>query len=660
MLRAAKNTLLLLCFTRPDVGAPARGRSNKHQKLLQRGLTVGAIKRASEATLQGFEHFNSGERSLAERSWKQAIKTSDLAFGAQHRLALIALNEGETAKALKIWSRMQDILRELHIHEQVGYGPLWEFIVGGADNDPYSDVGPNNDPYYQYGTSLADALPCKMFHDAQQLRYLAQLELSDATKRRLSRDDNAQEMWDSLDELADAHEAAAESLVPLVNKSKRYGNEHGFLTLHRDAMMGQLGGIYGRNWLKPEYLDLEPIPEGVPTVRPRSKAEVAEMLAELRTKGVVVIDDVLTPDALRVSREACLRAPVFHEVKPYGYLGAYPTTGLLNTHDVFVRAALELAVVFEPLFTAIEHGGGLDAWQEEDEDAAEAGVVGVETGAPDVSDVVSRNSLMYEQLLEHDDNPDAESEMRALLQGFGQNRIKLFTPDQDEEQAADSSATRGRVGGDAEFTTQETQQQLHKMHSQAETQHSELLSSLRQDNYRQALAQSQKLTTLLKGLLALEKQSKAQGFEASNQVKNRTVGHDLQMIWAYSYDNTGSSQNQGKGIGVHADDALVNLNLWITPDSANLDPDGVDGSEGGGLTVYTEHRAEHGWQQTSEDGINAGIDPRDPEKQDKVTERFNGRINVTVPYRQNRIVLFNSELFHRTSVSHLQALSRYV
>ena len=34
------------------------------------------------------------------------------------------------------------------------------------------------------------------------------------------------------------------------------------------------------------------------------------------------------------------------------------------------------------------------------------------------------------------------------------------------------------------------------------------------------------------------------------------------------------------GLHVHADDALVNVNFWITPDEANLDP------ERGGLLVW--------------------------------------------------------------------------
>lgn len=37
-----------------------------------------------------------------------------------------------------------------------------------------------------------------------------------------------------------------------------------------------------------------------------------------------------------------------------------------------------------------------------------------------------------------------------------------------------------------------------------------------------------------------------------------------------------------QGINVHADEAAVNLNFWVTPDDANLDKDS------GGLVIYTK------------------------------------------------------------------------
>lgn len=51
--------------------------------------------------------------------------------------------------------------------------------------------------------------------------------------------------------------------------------------------------------------------------------------------------------------------------------------------------------------------------------------------------------------------------------------------------------------------------------------------------------------------------------------------HTLHQAWAYKYDDLLQS-----GIAVHADSAAVNVNFWITPSDANLDPNS------GGLVVY--------------------------------------------------------------------------
>ena len=52
-------------------------------------------------------------------------------------------------------------------------------------------------------------------------------------------------------------------------------------------------------------------------------------------------------------------------------------------------------------------------------------------------------------------------------------------------------------------------------------------------------------------------------------------GHPLEGLWGFKYDS-----KMGRGINAHADFARVNLNFWVTPDEANLDP------ASGGLVVY--------------------------------------------------------------------------
>lgn len=102
--------------------------------------------------------------------------------------------------------------------------------------------------------------------------------------------------------------------------------------------------------------------------------------------------------------------------------------------------------------------------------------------------------------------------------------------------------------------------------------------------------------------------------------------HAITHLWGYKYDSSLS------GIHVHGDFAAVNVNFWITPDESNLEP----GS--GGLVVW-DKEAPLDWDF---EAYNKNV-PR--------IERFleaTAAQPVTVPYRQNRAVIFNSGLFHRT------------
>jgi tetratricopeptide (TPR) repeat protein len=102
--------------------------------------------------------------------------------------------------------------------------------------------------------------------------------------------------------------------------------------------------------------------------------------------------------------------------------------------------------------------------------------------------------------------------------------------------------------------------------------------------------------------------------------------HPLTHLWGYKYDS------QRSGIGEHADFAAVNVNFWLTPDEANLDPDS------GGLVVW-DKEAPSDWDF---DAFN-----RDVERIRQFL-RASGARPVTIPHRQNRVVIFNSDLFHKT------------
>jgi tetratricopeptide (TPR) repeat protein len=107
----------------------------------------------------------------------------------------------------------------------------------------------------------------------------------------------------------------------------------------------------------------------------------------------------------------------------------------------------------------------------------------------------------------------------------------------------------------------------------------------------------------------------------------RIFGDDrIRGLWGYKYDSRQS------GISVHADFAAVNVNFWLAPDDANLDPNH------GGLVIW-DKEAPQDWDF---DDYNNNVS--------RIQEflQTSDAKPMVVPHRQNRVVLFNSDLFHRT------------
>jgi tetratricopeptide (TPR) repeat protein len=102
--------------------------------------------------------------------------------------------------------------------------------------------------------------------------------------------------------------------------------------------------------------------------------------------------------------------------------------------------------------------------------------------------------------------------------------------------------------------------------------------------------------------------------------------HPLSQAWAFK-----GLQAQA-AVDVHADDATVSVNFWVTPTEANLNP------EHGGLVVCRAPPPED-WK----------IKDYEADRERIVTflEQKAGD-SLVVPYRQNRAVLFRSRLFHHS------------
>ena len=103
--------------------------------------------------------------------------------------------------------------------------------------------------------------------------------------------------------------------------------------------------------------------------------------------------------------------------------------------------------------------------------------------------------------------------------------------------------------------------------------------------------------------------------------------HPLKYLWAYKYDS------DFEGINLHADEAAVNVNIWLTNEDANLDKDS------GGLVVFTV-KPPSDWELFDYN--------RDTSIVYETLLKPSNFANVTVPYRENRAVMFDSALFHQT------------
>ena len=110
--------------------------------------------------------------------------------------------------------------------------------------------------------------------------------------------------------------------------------------------------------------------------------------------------------------------------------------------------------------------------------------------------------------------------------------------------------------------------------------------------------------------------------------------HQLQQAWAFKHDSA------LRGLNMHADAAAVNVNFWITPNEANRNP------ESGGLVVW-DKEAPNDWDFAEYNN------DKNKHKIQKFLEDSGAR-PINIPHRQNRAIIFNSNLFHETDVIEFQ------
>ncbi|GIW21048.1 MAG: hypothetical protein KatS3mg068_0055 [Candidatus Sericytochromatia bacterium] len=117
-------------------------------------------------------------------------------------------------------------------------------------------------------------------------------------------------------------------------------------------------------------------------------------------------------------------------------------------------------------------------------------------------------------------------------------------------------------------------------------------------------------------------------FNLVRELQNFKVFRELKLIyaWAYKYDFN------SEGIPIHSDKAKININFWITPQNSN------NNQNNSGLIIYdilpTEDWTFYDYNSNTEK-IKQFIKENKPKE-------------IIIPYKENRAVIFNSKLFHKT------------
>jgi len=119
------------------------------------------------------------------------------------------------------------------------------------------------------------------------------------------------------------------------------------------------------------------------------------------------------------------------------------------------------------------------------------------------------------------------------------------------------------------------------------------------------------------------------------KIFDNTNKRNLSQMWAFKYES------KCPGIDIHADFAAINVNFWITPTEANKDYDKEkDVGKTGGMWIW-DVGAPPDWDFTRYNGD-------DKTEVMKHLKNTNSKA-VYIPYKYNRCVMFDSNLFHKTA-----------
>ena len=109
-------------------------------------------------------------------------------------------------------------------------------------------------------------------------------------------------------------------------------------------------------------------------------------------------------------------------------------------------------------------------------------------------------------------------------------------------------------------------------------------------------------------------------------------GLHLNGMWVYRYNN------QSVGVAAHTDEGSVTFNIWVTPNEENLKKDH------GGLIVYTKEQP-YDW-----DWRHFNAKKHIPAVAKEINDFLEDADTMTIPHRENRAILFHSNLFHKSDL----------
>ncbi len=109
-------------------------------------------------------------------------------------------------------------------------------------------------------------------------------------------------------------------------------------------------------------------------------------------------------------------------------------------------------------------------------------------------------------------------------------------------------------------------------------------------------------------------------------------GKQFDRAWAFIYNN------ESGGVPVHADPAAINLNFWVTPDSGMNLKEGFNGLEI--WKIYPPADWDYG-----------SYNSQSPESRKRVQSFLNDNApsKVSIEYKFNRVVIFDSMFFHQSN-----------